>query len=193
MMYKTDRSRVKGQAKDAGSLRKSRSKRTEDTNDAVCSSSFRLETAAREDRSRGQSLRFSKHFGRSFFGWPFVRVCKLLVEMPRHYPAVSKRDSVFVRRRRISLSLSLPLHPRYSSGFSLTRVTGSWFIPRTRAGTCHNICIILELASSIFIFRNVHGVLNFISRLRPARPFIKTIFPVLKCRSNLWGSLPTLF
>jgi len=61
--------------------------------------------------------------------------------------------------------------PRYSFGFSLTRVTGSWFILGTRAGTCHNICIIRELASSIFIFRNVHGVLNFISRLFP-RPVL---------------------
>lgn len=118
-------------------------------------------------RSRGSkpwtSLRFFEHLGSSFFAdHSYASAssssrCHAII-----HPAVSKRDSVFARRRRRV--------PRYSSGFSLTRVTGSWFIPGTRAGTCHNICIIRELASSIFIFRNVHGVLNFISRLSSARP-----------------------
>lgn len=122
---------------------------------AVCSLSYRLLKRPIE------AADIASIFESSFFGWSFVRISLRRDATPLSTPR-SPRGIAFSPADRES--------PRYSSGFSLTRVTGSWFIPGTRAGTCHNICIIRELASSIFIFRNVHSVLNFISRLlsRPA-------------------------
>lgn len=85
---KTDRSRVEDQARGRCLRSLRRPEKRKNQGYKWCCALIKF--SSRNGRSRGSkpwtSLRFSQHFESSFFGWPFVRVRKLFVEMPRHYP-----------------------------------------------------------------------------------------------------------